>query len=105
MYKPNAVVDQPLVHVNDVGGEPVVREFAVKNRLACAWVSVDEAVGMEYRFDLHFVVVASCFELKHAKDVVSIHLVGKVPEPESLGDGFDVCGQLPDNISQFNGEH
>jgi len=62
MYEPNAVVDQSLVHVNDVGGEPVVRGFAVENRLACAWVSVDEAVGMEYCFNLHFVVVASCVE-------------------------------------------
>ena len=47
--------------------------------------------------------MASRFELKHAEDVVAIYSVGKVPEPESSGDGFDVCGQPPDNISQFDG--
>lgn len=103
MYEPDAVVDQPLVRVNDVGRELVVREFAVENCFVCVRVRVDKAPGMEFRFDLHFVVVASRFELKDAEDVVAIHSVGKVPEPESSGDGFDVCGQLPDNISQFDG--
>lgn len=86
MYEPDAVVDQPLVRVDDFGGELVVGEFAVENCFVCAWVSVDKAVGIEYRFHLHFVVVAACFELKHAEDVVAVHSVGKVPEPESSGD-------------------
>jgi len=103
-YEPDAVVDQPLVRVNDIGGEPVIRELAVENCFTCAWVSANEAAGMEFRLDLHFVMVASCFKLKHTEDIVAIHSVGNVPEPESSGDRFDVCGQLPDNISQFDGQ-
>ena len=103
MYEPYAVVNQPLICVNDVGGELLVSEFRIKDCFACARVGVDGATGMEYCFDLHLVMVASRFELKHAEDIVPVHSIGKIPEPEGSGDGFDVCGQLPDNISQFDG--
>lgn len=103
MYKPDAGVNHPLVRVNDVGGELVVREFTVENCFVCARMCVDEAVGIEFRLNLHFVMVASRFELKHTEDIVVVHSVGEVPECESSGDRFDVCRQLPDNVSQFDG--
>lgn len=103
MYEPDAVINQPLVCVNDVSWERDVGEFVVEDSIVCARVGVDEAVRVELRFDLNLVVVASCFKLKHAEGVVAVHSVREVPEDERSGDGFDICRQLPDNVSQFDG--
>ena len=78
--------------MDDVGGEPIIREFAVEDCFESAWVSINEAVGIEHCFDLNFVVAASRLELEHAEDVVVVHLVGEIPEPEGSGHGFDISG-------------
>ena len=61
--------------MDDVGGEPGVGELAVEDCFERVWMRVDKASGIEFRFNLDFVVVASRFELKYAEDVVAIHSV------------------------------